>query len=119
MEKSRSRAGLDRISFVVLFIFMILVSIVLTAAALLNNLNVGVCTASMPCQAYLTGLSDLVTPVVALVTFVGVLMVGRRSRENQKPTWWVPTVGIFAVILAFYLSTLLNAAGVNVSPFRT
>lgn len=116
-QNSETRAGPDRIFFVVLLVFMILISAILTLAGFLNNLSVGNCTAEMPCHAYLTGLSDAINPLVALLTLIGVLVLARRVREHQNPTWWIPLAGLLIVTAAFFVSTVLNAAGVNVNPF--
>lgn len=113
-ERSAGSRTADIVVTSILGMLLLLISIVLTVFGLLAQLNADVCAPPVhPCNFPLLAATMFITPVVALaaigVTITGIII---RARRN-KPTWWVPLVGIGVVIVAFVITAVLNTAAIG------
>jgi len=108
-RQRRSRpGGLDLAVTLVLLLFLVVGGLSLSFLALLNQMSVAACSGNpAACNDDLLAWAFYLTPLVAALGFLATLfgLIVRKPWSLQS--WWIPTVGIAAMITAFVVSLFL------------
>ena len=97
----------DLVFTAILGVLQLVTSLVLSSAGWLQLMSVASCSENA-CDFGLLEFSGYLTGTVAVIALVGVLVFALLRALRARSTWWVPFVGLGAVVSAYVVATTLN-----------
>jgi hypothetical protein len=111
-QSKRGRSGAGQGLTTALLVLQGAVSLIAIVLSVLNGLMVDSCTPTR-CDFGLITFADWFILIGVAVLFVAALLFSKGLLKVPGNTWWVPLTGTGLVIVVFFISWLLLAAGLN------
>ncbi|MCJ1701464.1 hypothetical protein MT356_17285 [Rathayibacter festucae] len=109
----RLSAGEDRVTAILLLVFLLVLGVVLTFFVLVEHLAVDRCGgAPGECDYGLLNTTTVLVPGVVVLTLLVTVIALVRPNTSRR-IWWIPAIGTVAAVLAFLLASGLVFVAVH------
>jgi hypothetical protein len=96
---------------VALLIGQLVIAIILCVLAVFNAFAVDGCARG--CDYALSTFAAALTPIAAVITLVGAIVISILRHRRNRSSWWAPVIGVVLVAVAFLVSSGLTVTATN------